>query len=837
MASLATPVPEMSTQKSTGRGFPSRGASTAVGRGGHGRGRGSAPGVQTESRTQARVYAVTQQDADAAPGVVTGIISILDHDAYTLVDPGATHSFASKPFLDRFQIETQPLEGRMRVSLPAGDPLLVDRVVRDIRVLIEEQEFPVDLVALDMRDFDVVLGMDWLSHHRATIDCYKKEVKLNRPGKMEVKFRGLRKELSSCMISAMTTQKMLRKGCQGYLAYVVETGKEGTILDEIPVVREFPDVFPDDIAGLPPQTEVEFTIDLIARTEPISIPPYRMAPVELRELKAQLEELLSKGFIRPSISPWGAPVLFVKKKDGSLRLCIDYRQLNIVTIRNQYPLPRIDELINQLQGSRVYSKIDLRLGYHQLRVQESDVPKTAFRTRYGHYEFLVMPFGLTNAPAAFMDLMNRVFQPYLDRFVIIFIDDILVYSGSSEEHSEHLRIVLQTLRGRQLYAKLSKCQFWLDKVAFLGHVISDEGVSVDSQKIEAVVNWKTPKNVSEVRSFLGLTGYYRNFVEGFSRIAAPLTKLTRKDVKYDWVDACQKSFEELKSRLTSARVLALPNGKDGFVIYSDTSRQGLGCVLMQNDRVIAYASKQPKKHEENYPTHDLELATIVFALKIWKYYLYGVPCRIFTDHKSLQYIFTQKELNLRQRRWLELIKDYDCTIEYHPGKANVVAYALSRQSESSLSHMRSGYLPLLVDLRALRVILEVEDSGALLAMFHVRPLLVDKILAGQSLDPQIIKLKEEIEKGKKAEFQIRDDGMIVKGQRMCVLEYGELKSDIMEEAHSSACAMHLGSTKMYRTLKDHYWWRGMKKEIAEFVSKCLTCQQIKIEHHKPAGLL
>ena len=364
VASLATPIPEMSTQKSSGRGFPRRGASTAAGRGSRGRGRGSAPGIQTEPHTQARVYAVTQEDADAAPDVVTGIISILEHDAYTSVDPGTTHSFASKPFLDRFQIETQPLEGRMRVSLPAGDPLLTDRVVRDNRVLIEGQQFPADLVALDMRDFDVVLGMDWLSRHRATLDCYKKEVKLHRLGKLEVKFRGLRRELSSCMISAMTAQKMLCKGCKGYLSYVVETGKEGTILDEIPIVREFPDVFPDDMVGLPPEREVEFTIDLIPGTEPISIPPYRMAPVELRELKAQLEELLSKGFIRSSISPWRAPVLFVKKKDESLWLCIDYRQLNRVTIRNQYPLPRIDELFDQLQGSRVYSKIDLRSGYH-----------------------------------------------------------------------------------------------------------------------------------------------------------------------------------------------------------------------------------------------------------------------------------------------------------------------------------------------------------------------------------------------------------------------------------------------------------------------------------------
>ena len=374
----------MSTQRSSGRGFPSRGASTAIGRGGRGRGRGSAPGMWTEARTQARVYAVTQQDADAAPDVVTGIISILDHDAYTLVDPEATHSFASKHFLDRLQIKTQPLEGRMRVSLPTGDLLFSNRVIRDSRILIRGQEFPANLVPLDMRDFDVVLGMDWLSLHRATLDCYKKEVKLHRPGKLEVKFRGMRRELSSNMISATAAQRMLRKGCQGYLDYVVETEKEGTLVDEIPVVREFPDVFPYDIVGLPPDREVEFTIDLIPETEPISIPPYRMAPAELRELKAQLEELLSKGFIRPSISPWGAPVLFVKKKDGSLRLCIDYRQLNRVTVRNQYPLPRIDELFDQLQGSRVYSKIDLRSGYHQLRVQESDVTKTAFRTHYGH---------------------------------------------------------------------------------------------------------------------------------------------------------------------------------------------------------------------------------------------------------------------------------------------------------------------------------------------------------------------------------------------------------------------------------------------------------------------
>ena len=282
-----------------------------------------------------------------------------------------------------------------------------------------------------------------------------------------------------------------------------------------------------------------------------------------------MEEMVNKGFVRPSTSPWGAPVLFVKKKDGSMRLCIDYRELNKVTIRNQYPLPRIDDLFDQLQGAKVFSKIDLRSGYHQLRVHDEDVPKTAFRTRYGHFEFLVMPFGLTNAPAAFMDPMNRIFRPYLDQFVIVFIDDILIYSGSGEEHAEHLRIILQPLWEHQLYAKLSKCQFWLDSFAFLGHIVSAEGVSVDPQKVEAILNWKPPTSVTEIRSFLGLAGYYRKFVEGFLKIATPLTRLTRKEEPFLWSEACQQSFDELKRRLTSAPVLTLPSGQDGFVVYCD----------------------------------------------------------------------------------------------------------------------------------------------------------------------------------------------------------------------------------------------------------------------------
>ncbi|GKD08485.1 putative nucleotidyltransferase, ribonuclease H, partial [Tanacetum coccineum] len=432
--------------------------------------------------------------------------------------------------------------------------------------------------------------------------------------------------------------------------------------EEVVVVRDFPEVFPDDISGLPPIREVEFRIELIPGAMPVAKSPYRLAASELEELPGQLKELQDKGFIRPSSSPWGASVLFVKKKDSSFRMCIDYKELNKLTVKNRYPLPKIDDLFDQMQGSQFFSKIDLRSGYHQLRVHEDDIPKTAFRTCYGHFEFTIIPFGLTSAPAIFMDLMNRVCRPYLDKFVIVFIDDILIYSKTQEDHIEHLRLVLELLKKEKLYAKLSKCELWLREVQFLGHVINGNGIHVDPSKIEAVKNWKAPRTPTEVRSFLGLAGYYCRFIKDFSKIAKSLTILTQK---------------------------TLPDGPEDFVVYCDASGIGLGCVLMQRGKVIAYASRQLKIHEKNYTTHDLELGAVVFALKIWRHYLYGTKSVIYTDHKSLQHIFSQKELNMRQRRWIELFSDYDCEIRYHPGKANVVADALSRKERVKPKRVRA----------------------------------------------------------------------------------------------------------------------------------------------------
>jgi hypothetical protein len=345
-----------------------------------------------------------------------------------------------------------------------------------------------------------------------------------------------------------------------------------------------------------------------------------------------------------------------------------------------------------------------------------------------------MSFGLTNAPAYFMYLMNKVFVEYLDKFMVVFINEILVYSKNKEEQEGHLMLVLQKLRDNQLYAKFSKYEFWLKEVSFLGHVITGEGIAVDPEKVRDVLNWEPPTTVSEIRSFLGLAGYYRRFIEGFSKIVKPLTSLLEKDKKFIWSEACQNSFDELRKRLTTAPVLAMPDIHKSFDIYCDTSKQSLGCVLMQEGHVIAYASCQLRKHGQNYHTHDLELAAVVHALKIWRHYLLGHRCQIYTDHKSLKYIFTQNDLNLRQRSWLELIKDYDLEIHYHPRKANVVADALSRKSYVNAIMVSQMPRELYKEFEQLNLGFIAHTEGITM---EVEPILEKEIRKGQLEDPKI----------------------------------------------------------------------------------------------------
>ncbi|GJW36617.1 putative reverse transcriptase domain-containing protein [Tanacetum coccineum] len=522
-------------------------------------------------------------------------------------------------------------------------------------------------------------------------------------------------------------RKYVERGCHLFLAHVMENKSKEKRLEDVPVIHDFSEVFPEELPGLPPP----------------------------RQLSVQLQELLEKEFIRPSSSPWGPPVLYMKKKDGTFRMCIDYRELNKLTIKNHYPLPRIDNLFDQLQGSSMYSKIDPRSGYHQLCIKEEDIPITAFRTRYGHFEFQVMSFGLTNAPAVFMDLMNRVCKPYLDKFFIVFIDDILVNSNDEEEHGKHLKIILELLMKERLYAKFSKCDFWLISVQFLGYVIDRSGVHVDPAKIETIKSWAAPTTPTEVRQFLRLVGYYWRFIEGFSLISKLLTKLTQKDKKYEWGKEEEEAFQTLKQKLCSAPILALPEGTKDFVVYCDASLKGYGAMLI-----------------------------------LFKHYLYGMKCVVFTDHKSLQYILNQKELNLRQRRWIELLSDYDCEIWYHPGKANVVADALSWKERNKPLRVR-----------------------ALMMTIH------------NDLPKQIREAQEEAMKRENVE------------DRVWLPRFGGLRDLVMHESHKSKYSIHPGSDKMYQDLKPLYLWPNMKADIATYVNKCLTYAKVKAEHQKPSGLL
>ncbi|GJT43538.1 putative reverse transcriptase domain-containing protein [Tanacetum coccineum] len=398
-------------------------------------------------------------------------------------------------------------------------------MLRGCTIGLLRHSFNIDLMPVKLGSFDVIIGMDWLANNHAVIACDKKIVRIPFGDEIlivqgDTSNKG--KKSTLCIISCTKSQKYMEKGCQVFLAQV--TKKETKVkskekrLEDVLIIWKFLEVFLEDLPGLTPARQVEFQIDLVPGAALVVRAPYRLAPSEMQELFTQLQELSDKGFIRPSSSPWGAPVLFVKKKDRSFQMCIDYRELNKLTVKNQYPLLRIDDLFDYLQGSSVYSKIDLRSGYHQLRVRDEDIPKTEFMTRYGHYEFQVMPFGLTNALAVFTVLMNRVCKPFLDKFVIVFIDDILIYSRNKVEHERHLKQILELLKKEELYSKFSKCDFWLSNLQFLGNVIDREGIHVDPAKIESIRDWASPKTPIEIRQFLGIAGYYRRFIESFSKI-------------------------------------------------------------------------------------------------------------------------------------------------------------------------------------------------------------------------------------------------------------------------------------------------------------------------------
>jgi hypothetical protein len=480
-----------------------------------------------------RINYTTMEDIPEGEQVLTSTFSLNEYPVVVLFDSGATHDFITKACTQRCQLSIDHIDTPYLISTPGGR-VVTKQTVMHAPLDLAGKLYKPSLIVLDGQGLDIILGMGWMRVHKALLDTATRVVQLDSS------LYGT--QILQLLVIPVATPSVHHTAAQN--------------LEDILVACEFPDVFPEDLSGMPSDRDVEFVIELQPGTAPLPRRPYKMTPKELAELKVQLNELLDKGYIRPSSSPWGCPALFMKKKDQSLRLCVDYRPLNAVTVKNKYPLPRIDNLFDQLAGAKVFSKVDLHSGYHQIKIRLEDVPKTAFSTRYGLYECLIMSFGLTNAPAHFMYLMNSVFIPELDKFVVVFIDDILIYCKSEEEHAQHLQIILRRLRDHQLYAKLSKCAFWLKEVSFLGHVISAEGIAVDPSKVQEVLDWKSPKSVTQIRSFLGLAGYYRRFVPNFSKIAKPMTQLLEKEAKFKWSPHCEDAFLTLKKLLTTAPVLA-----------------------------------------------------------------------------------------------------------------------------------------------------------------------------------------------------------------------------------------------------------------------------------------
>ncbi|GBG89838.1 hypothetical protein CBR_g49687 [Chara braunii] len=472
-----------------------------------------------------------------------------------------------------------------------------------------------------------------------------------------------------------------------YLVYVSAAGEPIKMPPKIEgVVAKYPDLFEEPTGVV--EREVVHAIEIIPGS---SIPKgriYRMSPGELDELRRQLKELVQKGWIRPSVSPYGSPDLFVpKKKEGTLRMCIDYRGLNAITVKNREPLPRIDDLLDRVQGCRYFSKIDLKSEYHQIAIRPEDQHKTAFQTRYGLYEFVVMPFGLCNAPSTFQHAMNRIFHDYLDKFVIVYLDDILIFSKTVEEHVAHLDKVLSLLRQHKFKINGEKCEFGHTRVLYLGHEISAEGLKPNDAKVASIRDWPRPQSVTEMRSFLGMTSYYRTFVKNYNIVAAPSTDLTRLDTPWEWTDKCEAAFRHLKHALTHYEVLKLPDPDKPFIVTTDASQYGIGAVVAQQDgpklRPVEYMSKKMPSQKLAKSTYEKELYAVYKALTHWRHYLLGWFFILRTNHQTLRWMRAQSVLSDALKHWIEVIEQYDFDPQYLKGEYNKVADALSRRPDFS----------------------------------------------------------------------------------------------------------------------------------------------------------
>ncbi|CAI5467291.1 unnamed protein product [Closterium sp. Yama58-4] len=608
-------------------------------------------GASTDVEETALEQSSTENGVDTVDRPIVLLGKLRGVPVKILVDSGASHSFVSSSLVSRLHLEADSAVNFKDARMVDGTPLHIGPIIRKLRVVLGPITVRRDFDSATLDGYDFIFGRDWLRTVSTQFDWAQ--------GSCSVKVDGEFRELpqwsdgatsSTAIINAVRVRQLVKRAARIFAVFLeeveAEEGKGGsaavsekaTLPAEVSaLLAEFADVFPDKLPpGLPPSRAVDHRIELEPGSRPVAKPQWRLSPAETEEMTQQVRHFLAQGFTQPSRSPWAAPILFAPKKDGGLRMCIDYRALNAATVKNRFPVPRVEDLLDAVQGARVFSKIDLRSGYHQIRVVPEDQHKTAFRTKQGLYEFRVLPFGLTNAPATFQTLMNTVLSEFLGSFVVVYLDDILIFSKSKEEHVQHLQRVFEVLRREKLYAKQSKCGFFLPEVEFLGHVVSASGIRTDPKKIAAVQDWVAPTSVKELQSFLGFANYYRRFVQGYASIASPLTDLLRKGVEYVWGPAQQQAFEQMKQSLTSSPTLSYPDPTRPYVVVTDASDQAIGAVLLQDQgrglQPIAYESHKLRGAELNYPIHDKEALAIIHAYKVWRCYLEGADSVIRTVH-------------------------------------------------------------------------------------------------------------------------------------------------------------------------------------------------------------
>ncbi|KAJ9522154.1 hypothetical protein QJQ45_005129 [Haematococcus lacustris] len=696
------------------------------------------------------------------------------------------------------------------------------------------------------------------------------------------------------MATAKVAARWLRKGGRAVVAVISPDGSATPEPEVTPhgfpdaikvqldsLLAEYSDVF-TPLTGLPPERPVGHTIPLEPGNRPPATPMYRLSKPEHDELKQQIQDLLAKGMIEPSSSPYAAPVLFVQKKSGELRMCIDYRQLNKITLRDQYPLPRIDDLFDKLSGCKVFSSLDLQAGYHQIRITPEDVPKTAFRTPEGHFQFKVLCFGLTNAPATFQRVMNDAFATVLGKCALVYLDDILVMSKSVQDHLLHLKQVFELLRKNKLYAKLSKCEFMRYTLKFLGHLVTAGGIAVDPDKVSTIANWPIPQSLQGLQSFLGAANYVRKFVCNFSNIAAPLTNLCGKGGLsfpwHDWPEVPLTAFNALKTAIAAVPMLRLPDHTKPFQVYCDASLQGLGAVLMQDGYPLAYLSRKLSPAEINYTTGEQEFLSLVTACKEWRCYLEGVPFTLFTDHQPLVALPTQKVLSRRQARWMEFMSRFSYSLVHiagtvnpadplsrivhdSPESASVCAVTTRRQAKLSLegggareAGLRaaapaaiSAKSPLALsqfekDTTCVEAMLDpigsetpvTQDETAQYPAAPAAPMgLSDQLTLGYQQDPAFTANADH-----SGMYQDTDGLWRISGKDLVVVpNVPELREHILHEMHDAAYAGHVGMTKTLERVTRVFWWNTVRADVRDYVGTCDACQRDKSSNSKPGGLL